>query len=537
MSHEPVNLMLASAVNEIMLGSVDVNFDVATARDGRCISSISPLQHYMRRPCALNHICWYEYLECFEMIKQPRGTKRYRNGANINDSSDDSDNEDFALRERYLLPRTHLNYKTHMIVPRKRLAIVQYYGYSLRAERRRTTPEHNEQYAMSALLMFSPFISTDDMLKRVDASGVIIEDSPLFTSYYDSMFDSNGHIRENKISKIGLMVLRYNEDRWESKFCAQAQAKDHYLNLQKQAEAISDKPCHVHQDENVFDESSDSDIDFNDYDMFSTTDLLNSSAVDQAQHQYIDFSTLDMQIAIPDQNTQIYSRIHNTKNITNGFKEPLIATSSIVSFEHKIPFISNPNVTVTEISKLADFAIASLSSEHNHSGLCYDDVRISTLCLEQIPTVQVCVKSDAPEVDVFVYASLKEIRDMFNYDSNQARAFKIGAVGLLYSIIDDLHDIDLSDSQAQSRQIALLMEGLAGSGKSYVINGWKALGKSWGFPNAVLTVAITGIAASLVHGKTIASMFLKDSDAFAPIKLLCIDEVINIFFKENNIFI
>ena len=88
-----------------------------------------------------------------------------------------------------------------------------------------------------------------------------------------------------------------------------------------------------------------------------------------------------------------------------------------------------------------------------------------------------------------------------------------------------MHDVDFSDSYVANRQSALLMEGLAGSGKSYVISGWKALSISWGYPHAVTTFAITGIAASLVHGKTIASMFLKPANAFKPIKLACIDEV------------
>ena len=60
---------------------------------------------------------------------------------------------------------------------------------------------------------------------------------------------------------------------WESRFDAQEKAKDHYLSLSKQAEAISYLPCHVHHDDGMIEEYSDSDTDFGDFDVISTAEF------------------------------------------------------------------------------------------------------------------------------------------------------------------------------------------------------------------------------------------------------------------------
>ena len=147
------------------------------------------------------------------------------------------------------------------------------------------------------------------------------------------------------------------------------------------------------------------------------------------------------------------------------------------------------------------------------------------------------MNSDSPPVGIPLFASLRQIKNIFGYSDDQTRAFKIGAVGLLHSIVDNLNDIDYSDIYVESRQAALLTQGLAGSGKSYVINGWRALAVSWGHPAAVLTLALTGKASSLINGQTIASMSFKKEKSFAPVKLLCIDEVCYILLTRFIVYL
>ena len=61
------------------------------------------------------------------------------------------------------------------------------------------------------------------------------EDDPLiYESYFESLFmDDYFTIRPNKISASGLEFLRNHEDRWESKFLSQDQAREHKEKMRK----------------------------------------------------------------------------------------------------------------------------------------------------------------------------------------------------------------------------------------------------------------------------------------------------------------
>ena len=112
--------------------------------------------------------------------------------------------------------------------------------------------------------------------------------------------------------------------------------------------------------------------------------------------------------------------------------------------------------------------------------------------------------------------------NVFEFTNDQKRAFVIGALPLLTNIVTE------DDDDVNFLQIFGVVQGLAGSGKSYVINGWNVLGLSWGQQYAVQCVCVTGIAASNIQGRTIHSMFhVADEDAIR-IKLLVIDEVFDI---------
>ena len=97
--------------------------------------------------------------------------------------------------------------------------------------------------------------------------------------------------------------------------------------------------------------------------------------------------------------------------------------------------------------------------------------------------------------------------------------FIIGSIPLLKNIGD-------TDDDSNHIQAFGVIQGLAGSGKSYVINSWKALALSWGQEYAVQCTCPTGIAASNILGKTIDSLLCSGNKKLAAsIKLLVIDEV------------
>ena len=87
------------------------------------------------------------------------------------------------------------------------------------------------------------------------------------------------------------------------------------------------------------------------------------------------------------------------------------------------------------------------------------------------------------------YASLQEASALlFKLTNDQHRAFVIIGRALLRSF-----EFNHSNEEvAATNQELLLLHGLAGSGKSFVIRARKALAESWEHPKAVRTCAPTG---------------------------------------------
>jgi len=73
------------------------------------------------------------------------------------------------------------------------------------------------------------------------------------------------------------------------------------------------------------------------------------------------------------------------------------------------------------------------------------------------------------------YASLQEVSALFKLTNDQHRAFVIIGRALLRSF-ESNHS---NEKVAATNQELLLLRGLAGSGKSFVIRAWKALADSW----------------------------------------------------------
>ena len=522
-SHHIVKLNLCSAVKEISQESLDFSIQSSNPVDGSFQLKMTPLQNYLQRPEQLPDCSWYDYLRLYEMVPLP---KKRRKIEKFDPSKHLS--EDFSLSECYRLNENHSDYEKKMVIRRDSPAVVQYTGYSLKPTRRRSTPEHHEQYAMSVLIMFSPFSHPSELLKKENQATCFEDDSSVYESYFESLFmDRHFKIRPNKITASGLDFLRKHEDRWESKFLSQDQAREHKQKMRELADTIDldepdSSPPHYYSDNSL---ESDSDYDIGD--IAHMTDFLNEDHHDlqtpgESTHN---LKSTDVPLLIPSTTACLLPRIHQTHDIIKGFKKGDPSLSS--THESTYPdfhFLKKESVTVIEIGALAAASINSLR-EHSHSDIEYDSLRQQKLIAQRNSVVKFYVNSNSPPIDIPLFASLRQIKTIFGYSDDQTRAFGVGAAGLLHSIVDNLHDIDYSDIYVESRQAALLVQGLAGSGKSYVINGWKALAVSWGHPAAVLTLALTGKAASLINGRTIASMSFRKKKYFSPVKLLCIDEV------------
>ena len=139
---------------------------------------------------------------------------------------------------------------------------------------------------------------------------------------------------------------------------------------------------------------------------------------------------------------------------------------------------------------------------------------INTLCYhnEDSSKVSVSKSPDAPNIDIQLFSSLTEISDAFSFTTDQHRSFYIVGCGLLKAYGRDEQDsTDVNFDDIDINSISLLLHGIGGSGKSYVIRALVALSKSWLREGSIITCAIAGVAAANVNGYTIASLLLAQS--------------------------
>lgn len=483
-SHRCVNLVLASAIKQIQSGEVEWKLNT---QNGTETMVLPPLTEYLLKPIELNHICWYEYLEMYQIVNNAYGV----------------DMGHFKLHD------DHPSKNKKVVIRRKCPVVVQYHGYSLKPSARRDTPEKKEIFAFCVLVMFKPYTCISDIRGN-------------YVSYYSALFDINGHLKMSILSPIGYEVIQNSEDRWRNKFASEASGKEYRERMNDAARSIEDSLCpvmHSHHDNEQMFEFVSGDMDI------STQNFVDIISLPEAD---VNASNVTSRLVCSyvDQTNSINVAGLNEKAISAGYK------SAIHSSREKSIFEKMRILDVIEVRPLIDSAINTYDVE---SSVDYNTIRKKYLmCNEEFVSCR--VSDEKPSVMVPVFASLREVCDIFTLtDSDQRRAFVIGAVAFLSSYIDDG---SITTDCVKENQVFGVIQGLAGSGKSYVVNAWTALAMSWGRDTAVQCVAITGIAASSLGGKTIASVLAMKNSFSADMlatKLLVIDEVRYCIIVINNI--
>ena len=473
-SHGCVNLILASAIKQIQKGEVDWKLNIEDAH-GTVI--VPPLTEYLLKPYGLNHLCWYEYLESYEIVNNAYGL--HIGHFNLHD--------DHPLR------------KKKVVIRRKSPVIVQYHGFSLKPSARRDTPEKKELFAFCVLVMFKSYNCISDIQGN-------------HRSYYDALFDDNGEMKMDVLNQIGYYVVKHNEDRWKNKFASESSGKAYKKKMNDAAQSIEESLCpDVHSipnNDHLFEfVSGDMDI--------STQNFVDVISLPDPADEDTDV-TSRLVSSYVDQINSIDVRGLDENAILAGYKSTILSSREQSLFE-KLKILD-----VIEVRPLIDAAIDTFNLENS---VDYDSVRNKyLLCTGECVICR--ISDEKPSVGVPLFASLHEVCDIFTLiDSDQRRAFLIGAVAFLSSYIDDGN---ITTDCVKENQVFGLIQGLAGSGKSYIVNAWTALAVSWGRDNAVQCVAITGIAASSLGGKTIASVLAMKKSFSAGMlgtKVLVIDEV------------
>ena len=133
--------------------------------------------------------------------------------------------------------------------------------------------------------------------------------------------------------------------------------------------------------------------------------------------------------------------------------------------------------------------------------------------------------------------SLAAVSQKFTLNHRQHVAFVIAGAHLLDSFKRSVA------GEPSGKPLRMHLAGEGGTGKSRVIDALRYLGERWGRPNAVVTVAPTGIAAVLVKGETAHSKFhtmnyfkptMKNIEAWAEVYMVIWDEI---SMTEKGLFV
>ena len=456
-SHKAVHLMLASAVKQINgeIMTVDIN-----NYDFKNMNILTPLTEYLLRPKECTE-CWFDYLEKYAMVSKHK----------------------IITGDFLTLNSNHPSCKSHVIIRRDDPAfkkiepkpvVVQYHGYSLKCGVRRDTDEKKENFAMCCLIMFKPLRSIQNIKGEYD-------------TYYEQLFDFEGNMRGNILSQSGYMVIENNEDRWNCKFASQISAKNHRENIQTAAQNIHVRYAEAHAAENcdgLFQEIVHGDVSIYPQNFFDFISLTNADETGQVEENI-------QHISYPCQKNTLYTVNLNEKTISEGFTSKNEVYSIRCGFLEKLHYSKS-----VEVKSLVEAAIQSLipGNDLNY----YNSIR-EKYSIPQNEHVTHYISKERGNVTFRICSSLQEIANIYDFTEDQKRAFIIGSIPLLKNIGD-------TDDDSNHIQAFGVIQGLAGSGKSYVINSWKALALSWGQEYAVQCTCPTGIAASNILGKTIDSL-------------------------------
>lgn len=103
--------------------------------------------------------------------------------------------------------------------------------------------------------------------------------------------------------------------------------------------------------------------------------------------------------------------------------------------------------------------------------------------------------------DLKPYPSISQVSQASKLNEKQHTSFSMAATALLQT----WRSIDLGGNQPPAVQLLHILNGEGGVGKSHVIKALQRFSALWGKPNAAKTLAMTGIAAVNVGGRTLHS--------------------------------
>jgi hypothetical protein len=196
----------------------------------------------------------------------------------------------------------------------------------------------------------------------------------------------------------------------------------------------------------------------------------------------------------------------------------------LVSFTKLVRDAITPGTATTTMDTTA--------ATYNDSRLQFLQSQHPKIAASENKTIKIVVSPDAPLVDLNYFATLQEVSTIFKFKQSgddQERAFLLIGEALLSEFAKDEElytsiNEDTEETFAKTvEQFHLLLHGLGGSGKSYVIRAVTALAQSWLRPNSIVIICQSGIGAVNVNGTTVASFLHTQKHYLDPVRFISIN--------------
>jgi hypothetical protein len=158
-------------------------------------TGISQYREYLMRPQHpyFENLCWYAFVLLCEFIQFRKG-------------------ETLVKNEQFRLHRNSDSYNSKVVVMRKKPVVVQIWGGTIRPEQRRDTDAKEEEFSMQMMLLFVPH--------RQNANLRLPQ---------ETWTEALGRLRDpaNAIfSKDGENFVKHHQDRWDTTFRSEEEAKN-----------------------------------------------------------------------------------------------------------------------------------------------------------------------------------------------------------------------------------------------------------------------------------------------------------------------
>jgi hypothetical protein len=463
--------------------------------------SVSFRDDYTYRPSQLSNLCVYEFAMRYFRKK---------------------DHQFFTPNRPFKI--AHPLHLTHSLGKRHEQVVPVIQGFRIPYVADKSSDETRCKRAILSLVLFKPFQSLVDLIGS---------SNPSTNGWIDSYAEWQ-HTRSEFVKSI--------MDHIDDYYCGADRAKAHADQMATNvsvAEAGSDLDGDSESDRN---NKSDDELfgeeDFDGDDEVSATESFVNPwlVIDGNDDAPLDAQSLHPaqcpSSAAPDTRVASILDVFKTNQMLEGSALITASTQQNTQLNVDFPSVATMRKWVQDDDTDTKLREASFATNDRHdaeviellnNALLEDDMTWSDASIPSLPTV-------TPKAS---FASVSSISADYTLNRKQHCAFKLIAKALLsrWRKVEDLtYSKNDSDDALRHDQLRLFLGGEGGTGKSRVLDAVQALCESWNRSDCLVKTALTGKAATMINGRTLASFLLqlryrRNLSSAIYIDVLVIDEV------------